>query len=616
MRFLVLIFALFSWPVLAMETALYVEVKEFANYPEITEKSYSELLERKWNQEEGMAHSLATFSVEQDGSSYYPLSKNILKVLEDNKPLSFVYWQGHLDNRGGKLRLITAEASRSKGGILLQSLDALLKARGIVFIHSKLSANLRQALKKEGRKFRGSIIVLESKAMEEFLKHELFAKTRDEFKVLIHDLKKKAKFLSAGQALELTQADVAKLRSRSESMDVELRAFKDLSKVRQLYGQMALYKQKALKEKDLSAQFDAWRKVVSLGEKSLCYLEKSAYEDLYLSLKAPVLKDLGHPDWPEFEALVRQAKTYFSRGQFSESLSSYRNAQKSLSEISVILQKHLESLLESSYKSNDKEGAKVYLKSLLILNPDLALSRGFLGHVHRNRFQMNFSYIPAGEFYMGSANNDSLREYDEGSHLVRFSKGFYMGQTEVSVEQWRAVMGDDQRMKSLLAQQAAVNISWEDAQKFLKKLSELEGLKYRLPTEAEWEYACRAGSRSRYSSGDTLDKQAFNVKESNRSGAWMVGESGRANSWGLFDMHGNVWEWCSDWSGPYDLKTQVNPRGISDEQAREDEYESRVVRGGSWADVAQKSRSANRWEYSPYVQSKLIGFRVVLELNK
>jgi len=152
------------------------------------------------------------------------------------------------------------------------------------------------------------------------------------------------------------------------------------------------------------------------------------------------------------------------------------------------------------------------------------------------------------------------------------------------------------------------NVSWEDCQDFIEKLNSLgiapSGLKFRLPTEAEWEYACRAGTSGPYagSSLDALGWYADNSGNDNHD----VGEK-RANAWGLYDMHGNVWEWCSDWfdSNTYDAASQTDPTGPSSGSGR-------VLRGGGWNSGAKYCRSADRYDFVPTYRSLNFGFRLVL----
>jgi formylglycine-generating enzyme required for sulfatase activity len=204
------------------------------------------------------------------------------------------------------------------------------------------------------------------------------------------------------------------------------------------------------------------------------------------------------------------------------------------------------------------------------------------------------------------------------AHRVRLSKAFFLGQTVVTQGQWKAVMGTEPWSGKDAVREGddypAVYVTWDDAQAFCRKLSEQEGKTYRLPTEAEWEYACRAGTSTLYSFGDDasrLGEYAWftkNAADAGESYAHKVGTK-RPNPWGLYDMHGNVCEWCQDWYGPYGTAAQVDPAGPSSGS-------DRVLRGGRWVYLAAYCRSAFRDGYLPDYGLDSFGFRVVLGLPR
>jgi formylglycine-generating enzyme required for sulfatase activity len=205
-----------------------------------------------------------------------------------------------------------------------------------------------------------------------------------------------------------------------------------------------------------------------------------------------------------------------------------------------------------------------------------------------NTIGMKLVLIPAGEFIMSSPETEKDRSPNEGpQHKVRITKPFYMGTTEVTQAQWKAVMGNNP--SEFQGDDLPVEtVSRDDCQEYLKKLSANEGKAYRLPTEAEWEYACRAGSTTRFYSGDD-DQALYGV-------GWYNGNSGdkphpvgqkKPNAWGLYDMHGNLWEWCEDGYGEYPNGDQVDPTGPA--QGAEC-----VLRGGSWLNDSGDCRSATR----------------------
>ncbi len=231
----------------------------------------------------------------------------------------------------------------------------------------------------------------------------------------------------------------------------------------------------------------------------------------------------------------------------------------------------------------------------------------FLFSGNRNTIGMNLVLIPAGEFLMGSPESDSSAwDGEKPQHLVRISRPFYLGVTEVTQAQYEGVMGTNpSRFKG--AQLPVEGVSWEDAVAFCRRLSDKEDRTYRLPTEAEWEYACRAGSTTKWSFGDdesALNEYAWYSANSNRT-MHPVGEK-NPNAWGLYDMHGNVCEWCSDWCGRYASTVMDDPTGPTAGWTR-------VLRGGSCYYDARSCRSVFRFESPPDVpgdRDDFVGFRV------
>jgi formylglycine-generating enzyme required for sulfatase activity/predicted Ser/Thr protein kinase/type II secretory pathway pseudopilin PulG len=216
--------------------------------------------------------------------------------------------------------------------------------------------------------------------------------------------------------------------------------------------------------------------------------------------------------------------------------------------------------------------------------------------------------IPTGEFDMGSPDTEKDRDKDEGPvHHVKISKPFYMGKYEVTQAQWKAVMGADNNPSNFKGDNLPVEtVSWNDAQEFLKKAG--DGL--RLPSEAEWEFACRAGSKGKWCFGDdenTLGDYAW-YNENSGNQTHPVGQK-KPNTFGLYDMHGHVWEWCSDWYGEKYYEECKN--GVSDPTGPGNGA-GRVVRGGSWGTVAWSARSADRNGRGPGDRGGVSGFRVAV----
>ena len=226
-----------------------------------------------------------------------------------------------------------------------------------------------------------------------------------------------------------------------------------------------------------------------------------------------------------------------------------------------------------------------------------------------NSIGMEFVLIPAGEFDMGSPSGETDRYGDEGPvHKVKISDAFYLGKYEVTQKQWREIMGDNP--SNYDGDNRPVEyVSWNDAQDFIKKLNTKESTdKYRLPSEAEWEYAARAGSTTRYSFGDIESRLGEYGWYEGNSGdkTHLVGQK-KPNPWGLYDMHGNVWEWTQDlYNGDY----KVAP---ADGSAWESGGSSRIFRGGSWLYYARDCRSANRNYYIPDFRNYDLGFRLLQE---
>jgi formylglycine-generating enzyme required for sulfatase activity len=221
--------------------------------------------------------------------------------------------------------------------------------------------------------------------------------------------------------------------------------------------------------------------------------------------------------------------------------------------------------------------------------------------------------IPGGSFEMGSPAAEEGRDDEEGPvHTVRVSP-FWMGKYEVTQGQWEAVMGSNPSYFKGPGNPVE-NVSWNDCQEFIKKLNEkVPGGGFRLPSEAEWEYACRAGTRTPFNTGETISTDEANYDGNytygyGRKGVYRekttpVG-SFKPNAWGLYDMHGNVWEWCQDWchdsytGAPSDGRAWESPSGSV-----------RVLRGGSWNCYPWNCRSSNRLWYFPVDRKFPLGFR-------
>jgi formylglycine-generating enzyme required for sulfatase activity len=216
-------------------------------------------------------------------------------------------------------------------------------------------------------------------------------------------------------------------------------------------------------------------------------------------------------------------------------------------------------------------------------------------------------WIKPGTFMMGSPANEEGRDYNELQHEVTLTKGYWLGKYEVTQAQYKAVTGKNPS-EFAGANRPVENVSWGDAVAFCRKLTERERRagrlpgngEYRLPTEAEWEYACRAGTEGEFA-GDLRALAWYG--EGWERGHHEVGRK-QANPWSLYDMHGNVWEWCADWHGNYPFGAVTDPPGS-------ERGSFRVYRGGCWYNAARLCRSAFRYWLSPGLRRDYLGFRLL-----
>jgi uncharacterized protein (TIGR02996 family) len=237
-----------------------------------------------------------------------------------------------------------------------------------------------------------------------------------------------------------------------------------------------------------------------------------------------------------------------------------------------------------------------------------------VGPFWTNSIGMKFAWIPAGTFLLGSPENEEGREkLYERLHQVTLTRGFYLAIYPVTQVEWGRFLPNMSKARG--RDRPVENISWNDCQIFLHALSESDGHAYRFPSEAEWEYACRAGTTTPFYFGDTISP-----KQANYDGRWVYGKGKEGqyrmtttrvdkfppNAWGLYDMHGNVCEWCADWLGKYPRGRVVDPQGPK-------RGEKRVLRGGSWSDQASCLRSAVRHRNLPSYPNLCFGLRPVMK---
>jgi formylglycine-generating enzyme required for sulfatase activity len=235
--------------------------------------------------------------------------------------------------------------------------------------------------------------------------------------------------------------------------------------------------------------------------------------------------------------------------------------------------------------------------------PPLASGSPPAGTTLINSIGMSFVWIPTGKLMMGSQEG----EHDEKPlHKVRISQPFYLGQYEVTQGQWQAVMGNNPSHFLGDPTLPVEQVSWEDVQAFIRRLNTREGSTvYRLPTEAEWEYAARAGSTTAYSFGEDASMlEAYAWYGENAGGRTHPVGQRKPNAWGLYDMHGNVWEWVQDGYGPYEVDVTTDPQGAP-------AHEYRVYRGGGWGTFSANCRSSDRNYDAPDERLPGLGFRLL-----
>ncbi|MFA5785149.1 MAG: formylglycine-generating enzyme family protein [Phycisphaerae bacterium] len=238
-----------------------------------------------------------------------------------------------------------------------------------------------------------------------------------------------------------------------------------------------------------------------------------------------------------------------------------------------------------------------------------------------NGVTMEFVLIPAGEFYMGSPSNEAWRESIEGPvHYVKISKPFYMGKYEVTQKQYESVVGPNPKTEFKGDEQPIENVEWYQAVTFCNAVSNKIGAKVRLPSEAEWEYACRAGTQTAFNTGEIINPDQANYDcDRSYKGSRTTSPPGRTckvgsyppNAFGLYDMHGNVSEWCQDI-----FKNDYYKKSPTTNPCNDGLKGSRIVRGGAWCHSPVMLRSAERSKRIQGADRKFLGFRVVMEAER
>ncbi len=264
----------------------------------------------------------------------------------------------------------------------------------------------------------------------------------------------------------------------------------------------------------------------------------------------------------------------------------------------------------------------VFVIIILSLVSSSALSRE---NKVTNKLGMEFVLIKPGSYMLGSPASEPMRDDDEDQHQVTLTTGFYLQATEVTQGQCLAIMENNPSYFDDCGKDCPVEqVAWNDVQEFISKLNMQDKARtYRLPTEAEWEYACRAGSTTSYSFGQDMSivGQFGNVCDINCEAGWKESslddgykntapvKSFKPNKWNLYDMHGNVWEWCQDWKDSYPRISVSDPTGP-------ETGKSKILRGGGCVFDAKFCRSANRYANLPTIKYRNLGFRLVFTEKK
>jgi formylglycine-generating enzyme required for sulfatase activity len=348
------------------------------------------------------------------------------------------------------------------------------------------------------------------------------------------------------------------------------------------------------------------------GLKDLSQLSKADYES-GLRRAILALRPGGAPTTPANPALVKTLEDKIARINAKLSAGGLSDAEKA--SLQSQLENHSRELeaAKAAFLTEDEQNRYDLIMQKLNPSDDVTFDQGEVnynlavaafcqpGKLSDGPNSSKFAEICPGTFMMGSPDSESGRYSDEGpQHQVTISKAFELQTTEVTQSQWQAVMGSNPS-KFKGPDLPVEMVSWDDAQAFITKLNAMgDGYRYRLPTEAEWEYAARAGTTGPYA-GD-LDAMAWYAP--NSGGTTHPVGTKAPNAWGLFDMHGNVWEWVQDFAGKYSASAVTDPVGPSSGSGR-------VLRGGSWYHESQYCRSAFRIGGSPGFRGGILGLRLL-----
>jgi formylglycine-generating enzyme required for sulfatase activity len=368
----------------------------------------------------------------------------------------------------------------------------------------------------------------------------------------------------------------------------------------------------------------------------------SAYDAEAVALRGLNIAEYSGPALTALGDALAAADAAAANGEWAKAALHRQAARDSVGPARSEIAQQLGEAAANAAARGDVDLASYFYERTLRLDPSQGQAQAHLylhkfkaGELTRASIGLELAYIPPGTFTRGSPPREPGRSNDETPRTVKLTRGFFIGVKEITQRDWDAVFGSGAAARSLLASRTLAeakspegwigadlpmhSVRWEDAVEFCRRLSAVEKRTFRLPTEAEWEYACRAGTASAFNTGgDGISSRDANIDDGSADAKYALAaasEPGRANRYGLRNMHGNVWEWCSDWSAPYPpgAAPLLDPAGPSDADAGRQDVAMKVIRGGGWNASASDARSANRAESSPAVGLGYIGFRVVQE---
>lgn len=366
----------------------------------------------------------------------------------------------------------------------------------------------------------------------------------------------------------------------------------------------------------------------------------SAYESEAAALRGLTLAEFAGPSIKTLAEALAAADSAAANDEWAKAALRRQEARDLVGKAQPEIARQLGEAAANASSRGDVDLATYFYERALRLDPSHSLAQTHLyrhkfkaGEITRTSAGLELAYVPPGTFTRGSPAREPGRSNDETPRSVVITRGFFIGLKEVTQRDWDAVFGAGTAERTLLASRTVSeaksrdgwigpdlpmhSVRWQDAIEFCRRLSAMEKRSFRLPTEAEWEYACRAGTTSAFNTGgDGLSARDANIDDGSADSKYalaVAGDPARANRHGLRDMHGNVWEWCSDWSAPYPSGSAplVDPIGPSDAEAGRLDVAMKVIRGGGWNASASDARSANRSESSPVVGLGYIGLRVV-----